>query len=200
MYNPANWYWIGRPDGRQSDVIYSSAKGAIVAANDSDYVAWAKSNVATPWPSDAAGAKTAAALDDVLGAHGLPATSLAVPTQAQLLAYANNKQWALAVGGFTVHISGTPYRFATDDISLTMMNGKVARLSQPSPPASFNWQVGPNTWLTISAANFTAAATACADFVQATFDELKVIQAAILAGTITTYAAIDAAAWPENTQ
>ena len=62
------------------------------------------------------------------------------PTQAQLLAYANAKQWALATGGHAVTVGGASHVFATDPTSLTMMGGKVARLAQPSPPASFNWQ------------------------------------------------------------
>ena len=88
--NPANWYWSGQPSGQTSTVVYSSAKGALVPATDATYVAWlAGGNVATPWPKDANGAVTPAALDAVLQAAGLPATGLVAPAQAQLQASLN---------------------------------------------------------------------------------------------------------------
>ena len=141
--------------------------------------------------------------DASLGAEPTPAQLAAIaampdpaPSKAQLLAYANTKQWALATGGHTVTVGGSPHVFATDAVSLTMMGGKVARLAQPSPPASFNWQTPDGAWLTIAAGDFPAVATACADFVQATFDALKTVEAQVAAGTITTLAQIDAYAWP----
>lgn len=153
------------------------------AANPGDFGA-----VARVAPNSAIGwVKTA-------GAWGpLPAPA---PTPEQLLAHANASQWALATGGFTVTVGGAAHLFATDVTSLTMMAGKVARLAEPSPPATINWQIGANNWLTIAATDFPAIATACADFVQASFDALKAVEAAIAAGTITTTAQIDAYAWP----
>ena len=129
------------------------------------------------------------------GAFG-PVPIPPAPTKAQLTAYANAKQWALATGGHSVTVNGASHVFATDPVSLTMMGGKVARLAQPSPPASFNWQTPDGAWLTIAAGDFPAVATACADFVQATFDALKTVEAQIAAATITTTAQIDAFAWP----
>ena len=113
-----------------------------------------------------------------------------------MLAYANAKQWALATGGHAVTVGGASHVFATDPTSLTMMGGKVARLAQPSPPTSFNWQTPDGSWLVIAAADFPAIAASCADFVQATFDALKIVEAQIAAGTITTTAQVDAASWP----
>jgi hypothetical protein len=74
MYNPANWYWDG-PLG-----VFSSARGKIVPANDPAYEAWAATNAPTPWPPNESGAQTAAALDEVLVAAGLPATGLGPAT------------------------------------------------------------------------------------------------------------------------
>ena len=124
-----------------------------------------------------------------------PAIAPPAPTQAQLTAYANAKQWALATGGHTVTVGGSPHVFATDAVSLSLMDGKVARLGQANPPTSFNWQIGAS-WLTISAADFITVATSCADFVQATFDALKTVETEIASDAIMTFAQIDAYAWP----
>jgi hypothetical protein len=92
MYNPANWYWAGEPDGRTSPIVYSSAEAKVIAADDAAYKAWSETpaaNVATPWPKDETGAVTAAALDEVLTAAGLPVTGLrpiTPPTIEQLAA------------------------------------------------------------------------------------------------------------------
>jgi hypothetical protein len=80
MYNPANWYWAGEPDGRSAPIIYSATQGKVVAATDAAYEAWAATNAPTPWPKDATGVVTAAALDEVLVAAGLPATGLGPAT------------------------------------------------------------------------------------------------------------------------
>jgi hypothetical protein len=117
-------------------------------------------------------------------------------TVADLRAYANAKQWALATGGYTVTIDGIPRTFPTDSDGRGLINGKVARLALPNPPASFRWQFG-TEFVTISANDIKAVGAAIADFVQATFDALDRIFPAIDAGTITTTAEIDAWTWPE---
>lgn len=181
MYTPADWYWLA-DDGRLS----SSARQAIVTTDDAAYRAWG--GQPTRWPEDGEGAQTNAALQDVLTPYG---------RFVDPLAYANAKQWALAVGGYTITISGTPIQFQTDPVSMGLITGKAARLAQPNPPASFDWQT-PTGFVTIAAADFLAAATAIADFVQSTFTALAVVQAAIASGQITTIAGVDAAAWPSN--
>lgn len=118
-----------------------------------------------------------------------------VPTGAQLIAYANVKQWSLATEGYTTTISGTTITFPTDVVSMGLITGKAARLAQPNPPASFAWQT-PNGFVTIAATDFITAATQIADFVQSTFDALQSAFAGILDGTITTTAQVDALSWP----
>ncbi|MBB4199048.1 hypothetical protein CCR94_16265 [Rhodoblastus sphagnicola] len=87
-YTPPAWFWSGQPVGETSPVIYSSAKGALVAATDANYLAFvaARGGVAPAWPVDETGAATFAALDAVLIAAGLPATGLAAPTLPQMRA------------------------------------------------------------------------------------------------------------------
>lgn len=124
----------------------------------------------------------------------------AQPSVPELLAYANAKQWALATGGFVyTPPGGSPYpRFVTTVDALSLMAGKVQRLDQPSPPVSFLWQFDAVTFVAIPAADFTAAAVACADFVQETFDTLAEVTARIVGpgADIATFADIDAATWP----
>lgn len=118
-----------------------------------------------------------------------------VVTPTDLANYANAKQWALATGGYTLTLSGQALTFGTDETSQGLITGKYVRLALPNPPATISWQF-PSGFVSVSQADFVKAATAIADFIQATFDALQVIEAAIAAGTITTAAEIDAAAWP----
>lgn len=114
-------------------------------------------------------------------------------TKQQLAAYANAKQWAVATGGRIVSVGGDAMPFSTSPESMVLISGQALRLQQPGAPASVNWQVGATDFVVISAADFIAAATAIADFVQATFDALPAVFAGIEAGTVTTTAEIDAA-------
>lgn len=129
------------------------------------------------------------------GVFSAPPASAA--TQAQLLAYANAKQWALASGGYMVTIAGQALLFATDLTSQALITGKAVRFGQANPPASVDWQF-PSGFVTIAAADFMSAAIRVADFIQATFNTLQVVLAAIASGSITTTAQIDAAAWPST--
>lgn len=117
------------------------------------------------------------------------------PVKSVLRAYANARQWGLALSGFTVTIDGAPRTFATDTSSQSLISGKMLRLSQPSPPDTVDWQFG-DTFVTITKEDFTDAAVKIADFVQATFDRLKHVLDGINRETITTREQIDAAAWP----
>jgi hypothetical protein len=187
-YNPADWYWQVTGVG-----IYGSARAGLVSNPTTDAAYLAFEAINGPG-SIAAGAL---ALDAVLIAAGLPASGLTAPTRAQLLAYANAKQWALATGGYTITVNAVPLIFPSDVVSMGLITGKAARLAQPNPPASFDWQT-PTGFITIAASDFVVVATEIADFVQATFDALAAVFAAIEAGTITTTAEIDAASWPSN--
>ena len=179
-FNPSDWYWLAS-DGR----LWSSRAASLVSASDATYVAWlAAGNAPTPWPADASGAQTTAALQDVLSPLGL---------WCDLATYANAKQWAKASGGYVATINGAQVSFATSTESLALIAGKVARLQQTNPPASVQWQTGETMFVTIAVADFIAASIAIADFVQATFDKLATVMAGISAGTITMFSQIDAA-------
>lgn len=187
-YNPQDWYWQVTGVG-----IYGSARAALVSTptTDAAYLAFEAINGPGSIAADTA------SLDEVLVAAGLPASGLTAPTKPQLLAYANAKQWALATGGYTITVNSAPLVFPSDVVSMGLITGKAARLAQPNPPASFDWQT-PTGFVTIAAADFIAVATQIADFVQSTFNALAAVFAAIEAGTTTTTAEVDAAAWPSN--
>ena len=103
-------YWQGQPVGQSAPILFGSARGGIVAAPSTDaaYAAWrALGYVAWPWPNDATGAKTTAALDAVLESYGLPPTGLTQPTLAQLQAALNA---ALDATADAITIALTPTR------------------------------------------------------------------------------------------
>jgi hypothetical protein len=174
-YIPADWYWIVGDDRTK---VWSSGRAGWVDVADPAYAAWlALGNGPTPIGS----------LDELAAvlAADYPAGMLAV--------YANVRQWALATGGHVVTVNGAAIPFATSVESMALMGGKVQRLGLPGAPATVNWQTGPTTFAAIPAADFITAATAVADFVQATFDKLSDILVGISGGAILTTADIDAA-------
>lgn len=140
------------------------------------------------------------------GAYAVPGTGWtgkifdpAPPIDANTLVYyATAKRAALGAGGYTTTAAGAQHTFETDATSLGDIAGKQLRLAQPSPPATIAWYFADAGFVTISAADFTAAAIKIADFIQATYDTLKTVIAGISGGTITDFAEIDAAAWPTN--
>lgn len=187
-YSPQDWYWQIAGGG-----IYGSARAGLVSSptTDAPYLAWSAVN------GPGSIAPDTETLDAVLEAAGLPPTGLTTPTTATLAAYANAKQWALATSGYTITVNSAPLVFPSDVVSMGLITGKAARLAQPNPPVSFDWQT-PTGFVTIAAADFISVATQIADFVQSTFTALAVVFAAIEAGTITTTAEVDAASWPSN--
>lgn len=66
-FNPGDWYWLAE-DGR----LFSSARRAVIDTADDGYLAWLDGGLGpTPWPRDAAGEQSVAALKQVLVAFGL---------------------------------------------------------------------------------------------------------------------------------
>lgn len=193
-------YWVVAGAGGR---IYSSARNVYVEPDDEGYTAWRAA-----W-GDAAPIASEAELWDVLAARApghLPAwlfngATFVQPspgqfTPTQLRTYANLVQWATATGGRSATIGGTEHRFDTKPDSFSLLTSKALRLSLAGAPATVRWQFGPteDDFAVFETADFIAAATAIADFVQETFDSLAVnVLPAITSGAITTPAAIDAA-------
>ena len=207
MFNPSDFYFIGKPIEVSSTIIYSTSEGTVVPDSNEKYIEWVRINgVAKPWLTNKDGIITAKALDDWLVGYGLPPTGLSPVTKEELIAYTNEKQWALATGGYTVALTPVGESvprlllFYTDSESYNLITGKAARLLQPGAPLSVDWQFTPTEWVEISTADFLATAIKIADFMQATFDSAKPVIAGIITGTIMTKAEIDSSHWPNNVE
>ncbi|WP_316200920.1 MULTISPECIES: hypothetical protein [unclassified Bradyrhizobium] len=131
--------------------------------------------------------------DWIWDGEALSAPPVPPPTIEQLIGHANSVQWSKATGGYVTTINGEQVAFPTSPESLSLINGKHARLQQANPPASVLWQAGATSFITIAAADFERIAVEVADFVQVTFEELQPVIEKILSGEISTLAQIDSA-------
>jgi len=201
FYNPANWYWSGQPAGQTATVIYSSARGALVAATDAAYVAWlAAGNAPTPWPRDATGAVTSAALDAVLEAAGLPATGLTPPTVAQLLAYVGEKVAGLIGASRSYTSATTPaVTIQSDATGATLSNLQaLQKWGAANPTATTVWLDNAMNNTTVTGAEIEDIGNQVGDYALSIYGvEGGAVVAAIKASppTITTYAQVDAFGW-----
>ncbi len=122
-------------------------------------------------------------------------------SKAQLLQYAFVRQNMIAHGGASVNVgtSSAPLMIAcaTDVVSLSLLATAVS-VAAANPSGITAWVPTSGSPVTLSAAQVEALNTAVAAFIQSTFATLAAVAAAINAGTITTEAQIDAAAWPAN--
>lgn len=122
--------------------------------------------------------------DDVIAA-------LAGPPSAEVLkAYAAGKRWRIETGGIAV--AGASIQ--TDRASQAMITGAFA-FAQANPSASIAYKTE-GGFVMLAAAEVAAIANAVGAHVQACFSAEAAISAAIDAGTITSFAAIEAADWP----
>lgn len=112
------------------------------------------------------------------------------PPPVDLAAYAANKRWQVETGGITVN--GATIDTSRD--SQSMITGAYT-YSQAHPEQTILFKAA-SGWVTLDAPTMAAIATAVGAHVQACFAAEAAVQAAISAGTITTTAEIDAAAWP----
>ncbi len=112
------------------------------------------------------------------------------PSKAELEAY-NDAKWAAVIDKGTVTVDG--FQSQTNNASQTFVNGLIS--------AYANNAAFPGLWngvAPITAAQAMAVGLGVAGFVQTAFNAHAANAAAIVAGTITTTAQIDAAAWPAN--
>lgn len=128
------------------------------------------------------------------------ADAAAALARASLMAYAEAKHAALKTGGFAYNL-GTKSKpqianASTTDGGRTDLNGLVA-LAQMDETFSTIWLQSSGN-LTLTAAQIIALGKAVGTFVVETYPALADVLDGIAAGTITTTAQIDAAAWPAN--
>lgn len=119
---------------------------------------------------------------------------VAPPSIDQMKAYAADKRWRVETGGLVVN--GVSIR--TDEKSQNKLSGAVQLISADPSLTSVDWEAQPGVWMAVDASSITAIGVAVGRHVQQCFSTLKAIQAEIEAGTITSFAAIEVAAWPSN--
>lgn len=196
VYNPFDWYWIDA-NGK----IFSSSARALVEASNAAYEAWCKAgNVATPWPKDASGAQTSAALDAVLSPYNL-STGLTPLTTAQLLAYGDQTLQNFLGLGISVNLgtSAAPVTVLVDGTQQTIANLALAVLwSQANPKGTKSWVDNTNTTNVLNAAQIQAMATAVGNWTDNCWAAYGALAKQIINASITTYAQIDAYAWPTS--
>jgi hypothetical protein len=67
LATPLDWYWTAS-DGQR---IYSSARNALVYPYDTAYLAFVAAHGTPPWPIDANGQQTTAAMQAVMSQYGI---------------------------------------------------------------------------------------------------------------------------------
>jgi len=109
-------------------------------------------------------------------------------------------------GGISVNVgtSTAPQNVeaGTSTASLILLQGAAA-MAQANSAATFQWVESTGASVTLTAAQMLTILGAVTTFLQATFNVLAAVLAAINAGTITTKAQVDTppspvAAWPVN--
>ncbi len=176
-YTPTDWYWLAS-DGR----LFGSARAGTLAPSDPVYLAWqAGGRTPTPWPRDATGTQTDAALQEVLTPYGI---------FVDLAAYAASARYVKETGGITVD----GVSVATDDRSKIMVMGaRIAAEADANFTTPFVQSNGAS--ITLTAAQVIAVSNALLEHVQVCFVTFNTVVAEVTASppTITTTAEIDAA-------
>lgn len=116
------------------------------------------------------------------------------PTVEELLAYLAEKRWRVETGGCP--FGGMVIK--TDRESQIKMTAAWTRANADPAFSIPNWKIAPGVFISLDNATILAVGDAVTAHIQACFDMEEALTAEILAGTITTYAEIDAAAWPPN--
>jgi hypothetical protein len=129
---------------------------------------------------------------EVDGPEDVLARLEAGPTAEILLAYLADKRWRLETGGYlwNGHLVATD----RDSRSIISQERLAISLSERVDPDGF--KMG-GELVMVSNADFIAMTDAIRAFVRACFAAEAMIGAQIIAGTITSFAAIDAAAMPD---
>jgi hypothetical protein len=174
-YNPYDWFWLA-DDAR----IFGSAKQTVIDDQDADYIAWTNAgNTATPWPRDAAGNQTNAALQAVLTPFNL---------FIDLALYAAFVRYNHASGG--VSIGGQPY--LSDPVARNTVDS-AHTYAVNNPGHITDWKLADGTFIQLNEAQLAHVLQQMATFVQACFTCESTTASSITGGSVTTHAQVDAA-------
>jgi hypothetical protein len=116
------------------------------------------------------------------------APDVVMQTAAGLTAYAASARYSKETGGITVAGIAMP----TDRETQAHLSGAYSYV-QATPSATIQWKLANGSFVSLTAAQITAIATAAAAHVQACFAAEATVVAGIQAGTITVKSQVDAA-------
>lgn len=116
--------------------------------------------------------------------------ALATTRRNRLAVYAADKRWRVETGGIVVGGIAVP----TDDRAKVLLMGAASTMADTDTAP----YVSGTQSVTLTGVQFKALYAALTAHVQAAFATQTAVLAAIAAGTVTTTAQIDAAAWPPN--
>jgi Domain of unknown function (DUF4376) len=124
------------------------------------------------------------------------ATAAQAAIPVQLRAYTADKRRRLVDAGTEVAVTGQTIPAWTDAASQGAITALVVA-SQHNEALSVGWKGSDGNFYTINAAQMLELAFGMLAFVQSCFVAEAAVLAAIQGGTITSFAEIDAASWPE---
>ena len=169
-YNPFDHYWLA-DDGR----LFSSAAQSLVTPETDT------GEDKTPWPRDAAGAQTDAALQDVLTPYNV---------FVNLPNYTADVRWRKIETGIVVN--GIP--FPCDQGTLSALNSAtIYTESATGSGAVINWKLPDGSFTQLNKTEINELQLASQSFCQACYTCENDTLIAITAGTITTREQVDTA-------
>lgn len=170
----AKWYWLA-DDGR----VFSAERSIVVDDEDAEYVAWAASNVAAPWPRDSNGVQSEIILQAALAPFDLGIL---------LLSYAEQALYKRMQGGFQLDVD--TFVATNDRLVAIILNARMAVTVDPLWTTPFVWDDGSIGEL--GETEIMGLSTALLNFQRDCLAKYAEVKLAINANTITTRAQVDA--------
>lgn len=121
------------------------------------------------------------------------------PAKDELKLYAQTKRFALANGSAQINVGDRSIPVWTDTASQTAILGLLPAAQADPEFVLTNWKGSDGNFYDLTSSEIIALWQGGMTFVGTCFNAEAAVGAAIDAGTITTYAAIDAYAWPTGT-
>jgi hypothetical protein len=198
-FNSSDWYWFV---GGDQTKVYSSKRNVYVdPIMDSDYQLWAaNTHGATPIDSEASIWYYTKAFLPAWMFNGATFSQPGVGqyTKSQLTAYLTLSQQALFARGVSVNVnagtSAAPLLILSDGTNSTRSDlGLLALFGQTNPTGTKTWIDNNGNATVLTGAQLIVLATLVGNWLTATYSAIPGLVQEITAGTITTFAQIDAA-------
>jgi hypothetical protein len=192
--NILDFYWI---IGGSATEVYSGATNTLVPVTDQTYTDWSATKVASPIASEAELAQALQSVGSQLPAWLFAAKDTFIQpsvgnyTEGQLAAYNADARYRHASGGITVtSLSAVP--FLTDPTSRNTVNSAY-QYAVVNPAHVTDWKMSDGSFIQLSNTQLATLNDDMTMFVQSCFTCESANLTAIIGGTMTTLAAVDAA-------